>query len=356
MSCNCNSGNLNNDHCGNPCAISSVNTAACESLPSQISNFTAQFFGEVIKTELDGNVNWTLPCDLNVGLPANPRLDDEGLACYFLRLFMDGITGLTGPQGVPGNDGSDGRNAYTVTLLSFSQPSLASPTVQVKTLYNPAVLVGLSVFIGTSGWYRVDTTDISGNLWLTLIQPVVGVSFGDTITAGKLVVPTGPQGAAITGPTGPTGPAGPIGPTGGTYSTTNGQTAGTGTDYTLTNAFARVVFGTIEPEVTLPVAGKYLITATITVFEQPGAPSSPPDAISFKLWDSNAAAFIPDSLITRQDLTGSQWGVSTIIVIYNSPGNNHTIQIYGVTSGSVGDARVASTGASTTVINYVRLS
>jgi hypothetical protein len=269
---------------------------------------------------------------------------------------MDGITGLTGPQGPPGGDGADGRNAYTVTLLSFVQPSLGSPTVQVKTLYNPAVLVGLSVFIGTSGWYRVDTIDISGNLWLTLIQAVVGVSAGDMITAGKLVVPTGPQGASITGATGPAGPAGPAGPVGGTYSTTNGQTAGTGIDYELTNAFARVVFGTIEPEVTLPVAGKYLLTATITVYESAVAPSSPPDAVSFKLWDSNSASFVPNSLVIRQDLTADQWGVSTISVIYTSSGDNHTVQIYGTTSGSVGDAKVASTGVSTTMINYIRLA
>jgi hypothetical protein len=68
-------------------------------LPSQIQNFTQQFFGDVVKTEVDGQVIWSLPCDLDIGLPNNQRGAGEGLACYFLRLSEEGIIGLTGPQG-----------------------------------------------------------------------------------------------------------------------------------------------------------------------------------------------------------------------------------------------------------------
>src|SRR5258706_4602955 len=106
MSCS----DTNNGCCGSPCAITAANTAACETLPSQIENFTLQFFGTVFKTEVDGIVTWSLPCSLDVGLPNNPRGVDEGLACYFLRLFNDGIVGLTGPQGAAGTAGTNGTN------------------------------------------------------------------------------------------------------------------------------------------------------------------------------------------------------------------------------------------------------
>lgn len=140
----------------NPCRTHQHNTAACESLPSQISNFTAQFFGEVVKTEIDGAVAWSLPCGLETGLPNNPRGSGEGLACYFLRLFEEGIIGLTGPAGIQGTPGCNGFNAYTVTLLSFQQPTLAFPGVQVLTAFNPGILEGSYVFIATSGLYLVN--------------------------------------------------------------------------------------------------------------------------------------------------------------------------------------------------------
>ena len=193
------------NNCGNnPCRVTQTNTAACESLPSQISNFADQFFGEVVKTEVDGVVTWSLPCSLDVGLPNNPRAAGEGLACYFLRLFEDGIVGLTGPAGDPGDDGAAGRNAFTVTLASFTQPTVESPNVQVLTQYNPAIFPGLIVAIQSSGWYLVNEADTSGMLFLTLSDPTPGAPA--VITAGKLVVPAG--GGAVPGPQGPPGPDG----------------------------------------------------------------------------------------------------------------------------------------------------
>jgi len=174
-----------------------------------------QFFGEVIKTEINGEVIWTLPCDLDTGLPNNPRGADEGLACYFLRLFNEGIIGLTGPQGPEGDPGQDGFNAYTVTLQSFTQPTEGNLSMSVLTEPTPAMLVNSYVFIDTSGWYLVTATDPSGLLFLTLVQAVPGAS--GTIPAGKLVIPTGPPGgSAIQGPPGPTGAQGEPGTPGAT--------------------------------------------------------------------------------------------------------------------------------------------
>src|SRR5579859_7902149 len=59
--------------CHNPCGHGPDNRANCETLPSQIENFIKQFFGDVIKTEVNGQVQCSLPCSLDVGLLNNPR-------------------------------------------------------------------------------------------------------------------------------------------------------------------------------------------------------------------------------------------------------------------------------------------
>lgn len=200
--------------CDNPCHVAIHNTVTCESLPSRLENFTKNFFGDVVRTEVNGQIVWSLPCGLDTGLPGNPRGVDEGLACYFLRLFNDGIIGLQGPQGFPGAPGCAGHNAYTVTLQNFNVPSVGG-SVQVQTLFNPAILVGSYIFISGAGWYIVTAAPSSGLLTLQLISSLVGIS--TTVTTGKLVVPAGAPGLSIPGPIGPQGiqgPPGPIGPQG----------------------------------------------------------------------------------------------------------------------------------------------
>lgn len=291
------------NNCGeNPCRVTQTNTAACESLPSQISNFADQFFGEVVKTEVDGVVTWSLPCSLDVGLPNNPRAVSEGLACYFLRLFLDGIIGLTGPQGEPGANGANGANAFTVTLQSFVQPTLSVPNVQVLTAYNPAILPGLNVFIATSGWYVVDNADSSGALFLTLTQPLP--SAPAVITAGKLVVPAGVPGQSVTGPQGPQGPVGPQGPQGNTFTSTNGfYFAGVGSNYALQVVYTPVSFVNSAPQILLPSSGTYLITAVIDIIGE--GTVSFTDLASFKLRDFDVAADLPGSEHELSGLTAN---------------------------------------------------
>lgn len=361
MSCNCNSNSVGQNVCGNPCGLSLSNTPECESLPSQIGNFTLQFFGTVVKSEIDGQVVWSLPCDLDVGLPANPRNPEEGLACYFLRLFMDGIVGLTGPAGPAGADGTNGRNSYTVTIAGFTQPSLISPSIQISTVFNPAIYTNMVIAIQNSGWYHVDLADDSGNLWLTLINAFTGVTSGDYISAGKLVVPTGPQGASITGPQGIQGPQGPVGPMGGTFSTFNGQTAGDGAPSfeVQSGVYSQVVFGSVNPAVTLGAAGTYLITATVTISKTAAAPDSPPDSVYLELWDANAGQVLSESGVISKHLTADQWGTETICVLYTVTGDNHTIQLYAKTSGAAGHTFIeplSGPAGKLTLINYVRLS
>ena len=337
-----------------------------EPLQSQIENFTLQFFGEVIKTEVNGEIVWSLPCGLDVGLPNNPRGAGEGLACYFQRLFAEGIVGLTGPAGPAGTAGNPGNNAYTVTLRTFAQPTLSDPVVQVFSSYNPAIVPGLYVFIQTSGWYAVDAADLDGTLTLILSKALTGAPA--SIIAGRLIIPsgypgrdgipgangaTGPQGASVKGDKGDkgdTGATGPVGPAGGTAE--NGfyyEESGTNYDG-LTTAYSDVDFTNSLAQVTLGDAGVYLITAVV------GSVSiiTSPNILSARFNNATTATEIP--------------GVGQIAGFSVSTNIRRQVIVQAITTTSAfGDvirlqAKLSSTTSSiridsaTTTITYVRLA
>jgi len=341
---NCNSFNVPSGCCDNPCAVTQVNTAACESLPSQISNFTAQFFGTVVKTETDGVVSWSLPCGLDVGLPNNPRAADEGLACYFLRLFSDGITGLTGPAGPAGSDGSAGNNAYTVTLQNFAQPTQAAPHIQVLTAFNPAILNNTYIFIGTSGWYFVDDYDPSGMAFLTLAQAVAGAS--GTIAAGKLVIPAG-----FVGPAGPQGVQGAQGPPGlNTFATNAFYSAPAGTDYNVQVTYQGVDFIASAPRVLLPVAGTYMLTAVVDVVGLAGVVFA--DSVSLKLFNTIAAADVAGSEHFLSGLAVNQRSQVVLNAIVTTTADSQEIGLYARASS----ANVFAAVALNTSLSLIRLA
>lgn len=347
MSCACGCGSV--DQClRGPCGVVVPSTVACESLPSQIENFTKQFFGELVKTEIDGKVEWVLPCDLDIGLENNQRSVGEGLACYFLRLFRDGIIGLTGPGGATGAAGANGINAFTVTIEAFTQPTLSAPNIQVRTFYNPAVVEDLNVFIQGSGWYQVDAVDSTGNLYLTLTKALGGVS--GTIPAGRLVVPAGYPGESIVGPQGAQGPAGATGPAGTTPTTSNGMYfTAAGTDYQFANTPSAINFIASSPELLLPAAGTYLITAIVAV--KGNASINANDFVSVKLRNTTIAGDVDGSEQKRSNIAVDENVQIVLNAIYDTAGPNQTVAIF----GDCTTALAASAIAVRTTMTYVQI-
>jgi hypothetical protein len=324
--------------CGNPCHTDPTNTAAHETLPSQIENFTKQFFGEVIKTEVNGAIVWSLPCTLDTGLPNNARGATEPLACYFLRLFADGIFGTPGNPGLPGNPGAAGRNAYTATLQAFSQPVLANPQIQVRTTYNPAIVAGMHVFIETSGWYFVTANIADGTLFLTLLAIVVNPPA--TIAAGCLVLPAGAQGLSVPGVKGDPGTRGPKGldgdkgdqgdvglpglpgPTSGTTNNNGQYHDDAGTLWQNPNtgpAWTQVQFTSSNPEVTLTVAGTYLLTVTTAIQSHTSGV-----AFSVRLYDTTAAAAVAGTEVFNASNTVRVMPITAVLV---TAGVNHVVRL-----------------------------
>jgi hypothetical protein len=220
MSCGCGT-----TTCGGNCA-----SIEGETLLSQVDNFNRHFFGTIEKvTADDGTVTWNLPCDLETGVEGNPRVPGEGLACYFKRLFEEGLLGLEGPAGPAGADGEDGAAAFFLTRTPFDSPTPGSPSVTVLLPTDLYVRAGAYLFIEGSGYYQLASYDVaSGLATITLDQLTTGHlalvpensvvyiagrpgRIGDTGPTGPRGL-TGPQGSAgITGPVGPTGVTGPAG-------------------------------------------------------------------------------------------------------------------------------------------------
>ena len=351
-----------------PCGQCPTNSADCETLPSALQNFIDAFFGSVTKTAVGDQVVWTLPCSLDVGLTNNPRGASEGLACYFLRLFEEGLVGLTGPQGDTGLQGTDGRNAYTVTTQFFVPPTEAAPNVQFNVIPNPILGVGLEIFIEGCGWLVITNIFQDQTVFATLIQPVSPQAA--QIAAGEVVLPTGPRGLSITGPTGPTGPqgaqgaqgiqgdagaagaTGPTGPSGAVATNSNSVVSVSGgTDYTMTASYAKLDFGAVDLEITLPEAGEYLVMISLQGLNNSGAHRQ----WTFKLFNFTTTLDVPESETQHAmlDVAGSTIENRSCWCRVVTTTVNNVIHIYVKSSSATATQTIFQSNSR---IGYVRLS
>jgi len=333
-------------------------------LPSALENFIVSFYGPgLIKTEVNGQVRWVLPCDLDTGIPGNPKGDDEGLACYFKRLFEEGLVGLAGPQGAKGDTGESGHNAYTVATSAFNPPGVGQ-SVQFSIIPSPVVSVGQTIFIPGSGWYTITEVFQSSVLFATLLEAIPAPLA--VIPPGTLVLPTGPRGLSITGPqglqgakgdtgaqgatgaTGSTGATGATGPAGAVATNTNAKVIPVGADYEMTNAYAHIVFGTDELDTTLATAGTYLFHVTLFGSNGTGAPRQ----WSFKLVNQSTATDIDDSQFSVELPTTSSTNITWPVLVTTAV-DGHVIEVQGLsTLGGATEVIVALDSR----IAYVKLS
>jgi hypothetical protein len=124
------------------------------------------------------------------------------------------------------------------------------------------------------------------------------------------------------------------------------QVTGSGTDYTLTNATARVDFGTTDPQVTLPTAGTYLITAEVAVTN--GATAT--DNYQAKFYNSTDAGEVTSSAREVGAAAASQKLVIPLSAIVTVTASK-TIQLYAHNTVAARGTVVSTQ----TAIRYVRL-
>lgn len=111
-----------------------------EPLPSTVDNFVTQFFGEVTKTCVDGSIVWTLPCNLDEGIPGYPRQEGEGLACYFSRVLED--ISMGGGGGGPVDALLRPNNLSDLTNVPTARSNLGLGSMATQNATNVAITGG----------------------------------------------------------------------------------------------------------------------------------------------------------------------------------------------------------------------
>ena len=123
------------------------------------------------------------------------------------------------------------------------------------------------------------------------------------------------------------------------------ETQGSGSDFTVAGtSYARVDFGTTDPDVALPTAGTYLIIATVTY-----TPSAGTQTWSFKLYNSTDAADVSGSEVTRVSAAATRDCITNQKLVTVTGAK--TIQLYGQ-NATAAAGQVHSGG---TRLSYVRL-
>lgn len=174
----------------NPCTDCPPSTPDSESMASVIGNFMYWFFGTLTKTidPVTKQVVWLLPCDLAAGIVGNPRMDGEGLACYFKRLLAEGVTGL------------NGTNSFATLTADFVQPAVDS-TVTAVVDETSSFAANQYVWGEEGGFYLVTAVVDSTHLTLTNLKgPPDNLGAGGTVHTSKRIFVSGP--AALPGPPG----------------------------------------------------------------------------------------------------------------------------------------------------------
>lgn len=207
-----------------------------EPLPSTVDNFVTQFFGEVTKTCVDGQIVWELPCNLDEGIPGYPRVEGEGLACYFARVIEDISMGGGGGGPVDAllrsNNLSDLTNVPTartnlglgtMAVQNASNVAISGGTITNAQIVNPTItgltLNAVNLVAPTITGGNISTSTISGG---TIISPTVtNASIVTPTVTGGTITTTSIIGSTLTGATFSSGNIGAVTITGATINTSN---------------------------------------------------------------------------------------------------------------------------------------
>lgn len=177
-----------------PCSCEPCQTQcdpAHEPLPSTVDNFVTQFFGTVTKTCVNNQVVWSLPCNLDTGVPGYPRQPGEGLACYFKRLIND-VFVLFSSIGTMAFQNADAVNITGGTITGMPNPTNpldVTPKDYVDTLIEKNAPVFNVLNYGAVGdGIEDDTAAVNAAVSAALVPVTDGAGFS---TRGVIYFPRG---------------------------------------------------------------------------------------------------------------------------------------------------------------------
>lgn len=142
MSCNC---------CNaNPCQCSASCDPNNEALASVLNNLTTSLIGVPVKSCVNNQVVWVLPCDLDNGIPEFPKNAGESIACYFLR-FMS-ASGVVSSVGLKG---------YETTVLTNADVDVIAHTDVQDQDFTGTLTGPVSISLSSTGASAGDRFSVS---------------------------------------------------------------------------------------------------------------------------------------------------------------------------------------------------
>ena len=236
MSCN------NDNAYGNVCRQDiPYPQVSSESVPSLIDNLVYALYGTITKSVVANRVVWNIPCDPNnsAEVPTIPRIADEGLLCYLMRVFQATVgqfspfttwaftgNGSTTTYSLPPSTNTL-ASSYLVYINGIVQPPAAyniSNTTPVNIVFQTAPVASSAITIVNLGYTPPFVIDVTQSevtptgssstqtmgLWLqqilyTLSQPVAGVPQGGlrwSLTGNNITTTLILTGATTANPTG----------------------------------------------------------------------------------------------------------------------------------------------------------
>jgi hypothetical protein len=128
-----------------------------------------------------------LPCDLDTGIPGYPRIANEGLACYFVRVFSDVIAGAK--IKVSANDTTPGLLEDKIAAGSEIQITVLNPGGDEELQIAYSLPASQSVSASNIDWSTgyVYRKTLSGNTTFTFSNATDGktIVVAVTNTAGN---------------------------------------------------------------------------------------------------------------------------------------------------------------------------
>lgn len=212
---------------------------------------------------------------------------------------VPGVEGLPGEDGAPGI-GTAGENAFTTTTSDFVVPAIGSDVIVAVESTN-WMADGMNVVVDGPATFQA-AINSSTQLTLTFLGYTNDVAPGSTILAGAKVTAAGNQPDLV-----------------------NGESDGSGSDYSLTNAYANIAFGTDQIEVVLPSKGTYLVQSVLTL-----ATPMASDKCLFKYRNSTDATDVTASEIEVDRGDSQDFLQAKLMSLITITAGPKTIQVWGL--------------------------
>lgn len=226
------------------------------------------------------------------------------------------VPGPQGDAGVDGVDGADGAPAFSVTAQDFTVAASVAVTVD-STAW---MAVGQVVVCDGPVHFRVASVDSDTVVTLTQLNYPNDIT-GD-IATGSIISPSGEI---------------PDLETQAAYAT--------GTNYTLTDSYAALNFGTVDPEITIATDGTYMIFARVSVLYS--AATITTQTISLKLYKNGTTDIASSEIVVRlTPVTTTTLGqIFVLPVIIAALNDTDTVTIYGKLSAAAGAGTIQAEDA-----------